>query len=706
MARIFALSVLVVFTLAGAGFAAGMEWNTGALLDTAAWTVRMNDACVSAGPNGLRIETAKGRDWAIVAAETHPAGPVARFRLVVNELTAGAHVIVRFSGDFDGAGREDSVVPIDMMDAPGETIVNLEPRVAWRAPRGLRLLQLGVEGKSDAHVLFGMVEFLPPTGNAITPKPGTQPGQSSIECVDLMPNLPEPYHMKDWNATARAFDRFVFDFNAKGEYLPFIWRDDARVNIDSPTFGFPSYAGSPQQTPGSGAQEGITCMGAVLGATVAGVDKRKQENDYVAMCAAWYNRRNGLNLVLNAMNQETGGSFWYELWPHVVFYGLCDKYPEQPGFRDILRATANRWCDACTTLTGTDDMPDFNHTSFDFRTMKPVDNGKWREPDAAAGVAWLEYAAGNAFGDEKYLDAAKKSLAFLQRLDYNPFYEVLLPYGALAAARCNAERGDAFDVDKLLGWCFGISDVRGGWGVLLGRWGDYDCHGLVGSVDNRGGYAFAMNTFVQAGALVPLARYDTRHARAIGKWMLNAANAARLFYADGLPPENQSSAAWTGDPQNLIAYEGLRHRWQGREPYATGDPIAMNWGPKTDRGLYGSAYVGIFGGIIRTTNVERVLQLDCLASDFFHGRAWPTYLYFNPWQETKEIEINVGDQPRDLYDAVGHRFLAHNVKDTARFSLEGDYAAVVVVVPANAEAVRDGQKLLLGGTTVDFNAPK
>ncbi len=706
MNRARILPVLLALAAATGSCPAELVWNASMLHDDAPWTVRMNDARVSAGPEGLRIETAAGRDWAIVATETHPSGAVDRLRVVVKALSPGARVIVRFSGDFDGGGREDGIVPIDVTEAAGETVVDLEPRVAWRAARGLRLLQLGVEGKADAHILFGAVEFLPPVGEPVAPKPGTQPGQSSIECVDLMPNLPEPYRMRDWNATARALDRFVFDFNAKGEFLPFIWRDDGHINIDAPTFGLPSYAGSPQQTPGSDAQEGITCMGAVLGATVAGVDKRRQENDYVAMCAAWNNRRNGLNLVLNAMNQETGGSFWYELWPHIVFYGLCDKYPEQPGFRDILRTTADRWRDACTALAGPDGIPDFNHSSFDFRAMKAVDNGKWREPDAAAAVAWLEYAAWNAFGDEKYLDAAKKSLAFLQRLDYNPFYEVLLPYGALAAARCNAERGEAFDVDKLLGWCFGISDVRGGWGVLLGKWGGYDCHGLVGSVDNRGGYAFAMNTFVQAGALVPLARYDTRHARAVGKWMLNAANAARLFYADALPPGSQSSAFWTGDPQSLIAYEGLHHCWQGKEPCATGDPIAMNWGPKTDRGLYGSVYVGIFGGIIRTTNVERILQLDCLATDFFHGRAWPTYLYFSPWPETKEIEINVGADPCDLYDSAGHRFLARNVKDTARFPIEADYAAVLVAVPVGAETAWDGRKLLMGGTVVDLNAPK
>ena len=73
--------------------------------------------------------------------------------------------------------------------------------------------------------------------------------------------------------------------------------------------------------------------------------------------------------------------------------------------------------------------------------------------------------------------------------------------------------------------------------MTVGRWGNYDCDGLLGSIDNRGGYAFAMNTYAQAGALVPLVRYDTRYARAIGKWMLNLANSARLFYPGALPPE-------------------------------------------------------------------------------------------------------------------------------------------------------------------------
>jgi hypothetical protein len=38
-----------------------------------------------------------------------------------------------------------------------------------------------------------------------------------------------------------------------------------------------------------------------------------------------------------------------------------------------------------------------------------------------------------------------------------------------------------------------------------------------------------MNGFQQAAALAPLPKYDKRYARAIAKWILNLANASRLF---------------------------------------------------------------------------------------------------------------------------------------------------------------------------------
>ena len=44
----------------------------------------------------------------------------------------------------------------------------------------------------------------------------------------------------------------------------------------------------------------------VLGATLAGIDKSRQDHDYTAMCEAWFNTADGMNLVLNHQLDEAG----------------------------------------------------------------------------------------------------------------------------------------------------------------------------------------------------------------------------------------------------------------------------------------------------------------------------------------------------------------------------------------------------------------
>jgi hypothetical protein len=151
----------------------------------------------------------------------------------------------------------------------------------------------------------------------------------------------------------------------------------------------------------------------------------------------------------------------------------------------------------------------------------------------------------------------------------------------------------------------------------------------------------------------------------------------------------------------VISYEGLRKEWKGRSPYATGDPIRLGWGP-TDLALYGASYVGFFGGIVSSTNVEMILQLDCLATDFFHDRAYPTYLYYNPYDVAKEVKIDVGPEVRDLYNAATDGFLRKNVKGVSTFSLAANTAAVVVVAPAIGTITRKGNQRLINGVVVDY----
>ena len=188
--------------------------------------------------------------------------------------------------------------------------------------------------------------------------------------------------------------------------------------------------------------------------------------------------------------------------------------------------------------------------------------------------------------------------------------------------------------------------------------------------------------------------------------MLNLANASLFFYPGSLPPGHETSGFWKGDPQRVIAYEGLRYEWQGKRPCATGDPVALNWGPKTDLGLYGSSYVGMLGAVVRPTDVRGILQLDCLATDFFRDEAWPTFLCYNPYAEDRDIDFTVGPGPSDVYDAAKKIFVARDVSDRTKVRLSPDSAAVLVVVPANARLETRGTRRLANGVVLDFQATR
>ncbi len=525
--------------------------------------------------------------------------------------------------------------------------------------------------------------------------------QQSIGRVELMPNLPAPFKLKDFKAVARGYDKLVFNFDKTGDYTPLIWWDDSKVNMPLRGFGMYSYVGKNQQ-PGTTDHEAITTLGALLGATVAGIDKSVGEHNFVEMAQQYFNSADGENVVTNNIGHKTGDTYWYETFPQILFNCIADRYPNTPRFDQIIRTSADRWYDAYTTLAKMSGGLNFDHTAFSLARMKPVDNGKWHEPDGAAGIAWIEYSAYRKFGDKKYLDAASALTSYLESRDTNPLYEIDLPFGAYVAARLNAEHDQNHDVGRLLNWCFDPSDTRSGWGVIVGKWGDYDCSGICGSVTDGGGYGFVMNTFAMGATLVPLVRYDERYARAIGKWMLNAMNTVRLCYPDELPRDMQSCPDWKSDPANVIPYEGIRKVGKGKSPYAQGDALIDGWG-KTDFGMYGGGFVGIFGGIISQTDDAMIPQLDVLATDFFHDKALPSYLYYNPYAQTKSVTIKIGDQPTDLYDAIRNEFVARSSKGTANITLEPDSAAVIVLVPAGAKLTHDGRRTLADGVVIDFD---
>ncbi|CAN5388721.1 hypothetical protein BH11ARM2_BH11ARM2_23800 [soil metagenome] len=490
-----------------------------------------------------------------------------------------------------------------------------------------------------------------------------------------LPRLPKPYAMRDWRAVAQGYTRLALSEKGGAEYLPLMWHDGDAL-------GLPSYVGHPEMKGGAD-HEAITVLGTLLGGSLVGADVAR----YVPGAANYFSPEDGV--TLNRTRTRSGVTFWYEIFPSILLAQLADKTPGWKEGKDLAKRQAERWGGAIRAMG-----LDFNHTAFDLRKMAPFDNGVWREPDAAAGLAYLELGAGR-IGD------ARSALDALQKMTANPLYEVLMSYGALAAARMNAEHGTAYDVPRFVDWCLEPGPTRPGWGMVRGRWGGYDAGGLIGSTLDWGGYAFAMDTFVLGGNLAPLARYDDRFSAAVGRWFLNAANASRLFYGVDLPEDHRSTPDWKGDPDAVIPYEGLKKEWKGLSPVATGDPTAFGWA-KTDRCLYGAGFAGLFGAIVHTTDVPRILRLDLRAADFFAPNAYPTDLLWNPYKESKTVILDLGVRPVRLWDAVGNRELAAKAHGKYRLSLKGDQAVQLVQIPLGAKLLRKEGRLVADGKTVDF----
>jgi hypothetical protein len=687
--------------------------------------------------------------------------------------------------------------------------------------------------------------------------------QPAITRTAQMPSLPQPFVMRDWTQVTRDYIDLVLTFDAQGKHLPLVqW-----MSGDHNMVSFPSYVGGPRDA------EAINFLGAVVSGSLVGLDMRNHRGqDWVELGNNFFNVEEGI--YINRLGDESGSSFWYDLLPNVLAYQVNALYPEDSIREQQARSIAEGWQKVTVALGGKADdpvsLPNFDHTGFNLRTMQPKEK-VWIEPEAAAGIAWLEYMAWVKFKDPEFLTSADLAIHALEVRppEKSALYEVLLPYGALIAARMNAELGKEYDVAKLVNDCFEARprpQARPGWGVISDRWQGMDVHGLVGSTTDGQGYAFAMNSFQWAGALVPLARYDTRYAHDIGKWVLNLANASRLFYPDSHDAAHQSSSEWSfaHDPKSVIAYEGLRkwkrgsetaradyktvggivaqgnvesthyrrelpanlqvfeeiagseqpfeHIWefdlptvQGRwlvvaaerldggntgnefrfsysdrpagpytpafsvrgedpaqvvalpatlqsklyvkvesskraadsqhkdrlvvdamaisyqsniGPFAQGDtvvsfvnllnearvPIVL-YRPasaSTDLGLYGSSHVGILGGIIGRTNVPAILRLDLLKTDYFHERAYPTYLYYNPLPTTKSINIHVGPVPADLYDATNDQFIEQNVRGETHFMLPSDDARVIVLTPTGGRLHREKRGILIDGVVVRY----
>ena len=531
-----------------------------------------------------------------------------------------------------------------------------------------------------------------------------QNGQINISRVAQMPNIPSPYFMRDWKTVAVKYDELIFSTTSSGQFLPLI---DLKPNgINYPNLQpilLDTYVGSSS----SNQAEAINIIPALVGATLVGINKADQNGiNWTEKAKDFFNKANGQNVYLNGYSTTSGNDWWYDVMPNIFFYQLFSQYPDVPDFDLQFTTIADRWLNAVHSMGGGTTpwaIPEMNYRGWYLAAMVPNNNGV-KEPEASGSIAWLLYNAWLHTGDKKYLTGAQLSMDFLSKLNSNPSYELQLPYGAFMAAKMNAELGTHYDIEKMVNWCFDKGSLRN-WGVIAGNWNGEDVSGLIGEANDAGNdYAFAMNGFQQAAALVPMVKYDKRFARDIAKWILNLANASRLYYPQYLPEASQDDFAWSTlhDPEAVIAYEALKENLDGKKLYGTGDAKKNGWA-HTNLGIYGSSHVGFLGAIIEATDVVGILKLDLNITDFFGENTSPTFLVYNPHMDTRQATLSLGAQTYDLYNAISETVIETSVTGNVQIEIGPGEVMLLVYVPQGSTLESRNGKLYLGDAVVDYH---
>lgn len=539
---------------------------------------------------------------------------------------------------------------------------------------------------------------------------GTPVEQVTINRIDSMPDIPVTYQMLDWKKKARDFDKFVFDWENTSKVGPLIWLDNARRNIDQPTFGL--YTAVKDIRQGKNVNNGefhesLNSLAAILGAGLVGIDKTNQDGyNYVKMAQNYFNSDTGWNIVMNNTTSSVGSKgggygrdWWYDVLPNALYYAVCDVFPGVDGAESIQKSIAEQFTKADSVLNG-----NYDYSYFDYGKMRGGINHIPFQQDVAGGHAYVLLCAYRKFGDVRYLNHSKSAIEALLSQKESRFYEALLPLGVYTAAYLNATEGANYDVQKLLNWVFdGCKSPTGrtGWGIIVGKWGDYDVSGLQGSITDGGGYAFLMNSIKPAWPFVPMVKYQPQYAKAIGKWMLNNASACRLFYPGYIDEKHQWAPELKDITNNNIAYEGLRKFDDyGKESLKGVSPVAIGDGPKWIDGnptesmfsVYSSSPVGILGAIVDTTNVKGILKLDCNATDFYASRPYPVYLYYNPYDIDEHINYQT-KQAVDLFDIVSKKYVARGISKDDVFTIPAKEACIIVELPAGTELSLDGKHI-------------
>ena len=343
-----------------------------------------------------------------------------------------------------------------------------------------------------------------------------------IQATQDISYIPDNYQYTNWRERATQFNEMLFNMD---DY-DLMFYEPISKNTGRESIGIVTYTDEERSSEYS---QALTLIGALLSAEKLNKESIGEEklNQLVQFVESYYNIENGEGTLLNYQNiGSTDLSFWQQIYPALTYFMLMDRYEATVYSDALLRNIADTWYSVVMDLGGSDGIVDFNYTGYDFKNMKPFDNGEWTEPDAAAGVALLQYYAFEKFEDRKYMKAATLCMNYLDEFLRNPGYELLYLYLPYLSARLNSVEEYHFNTAKYMEFFFTESDYRHEYGTFKDEFGT----GLIGERTQYGGTAYSFQSIIGATAIAPMLKYDQRYAVEVGRYLLQMTQNLNLFY--------------------------------------------------------------------------------------------------------------------------------------------------------------------------------
>lgn len=474
-----------------------------------------------------------------------------------------------------------------------------------------------------------------------------------IQATQDIPYLPANYQYTDWREKAIKFNELLF--NMKDYNLMF--QELQSKNTGRESMGIVTYTDEERS---SEYAQALTLIGALLSAEKLNKDSIGEDelNKIVQFVESYYNIENGEGTILNYQNVDsTELSFWQQIYPAIAYFMLMDRYEATVDSDALLRNIADTWYEVVMDLGGSDGIVDFNYTGYDFKNKVPFDNGQWTEPDAAAGVALLQYYAFEKFEDRKYIKAAALCMNYMNEFQRNPGYELLYLYLPYLSARLNSVEAYHFNTAKYMEFFFTESDYRHEYGTFKGDFGT----GLIGDRTQYGGTPYSFQSIIGATALAPMLKYDQRYAVEVGRYLLQVTQNLNLFYEMDDPVYG-----------NLIPVEKIEKNRETSEQRLS---------------VLSGTYLGLLAAMIEPTNIEGILKVDLNTNEYYVDKdeQRPLFLMFNPYEEEQTVQYKVKTEGTvDLYDLVSHSFIEENVKGETEVKIKSTDAVIVLEIPVDA----------------------